>query len=84
MMRFAPLRKGNTPMAEPKVKSTVRKGQIYHLKVADGEYRAFIWQTGTGFCGRVEDQPQVLPCKGRTVTLVREQLRAALAASLTG
>ena len=67
-------------MAEPK--STVRKGRIYYIRVADGEYRAFIWQSGSGFSGRFEDQPQVQPCKGRTVTLVQEQLRAALATSL--
>ncbi|HMQ32776.1 MAG TPA: hypothetical protein PKD53_18740 [Chloroflexaceae bacterium] len=65
-------------------KSTVRKGRIYHLQVADADYRAFIWQTGTSFCGRVEDHPQVPLCRGRTVVVVREQLREALAASLKG
>ncbi len=70
-------------MAGPTPKSTVRKGRIYHLKVADADYRVFIWQTGSSFCGRVEDHPQVQLCRGRTVVLVREQLCAALAASIT-
>jgi len=69
-------------MAEPK--RIVRKGRIYHLRVADAEYRAFIWQAGKSFCGRVEDQPQVQVCRGSTVTTVRAQLTAALAASLKG
>ena len=64
-------------MAE-QTKRTVRKGQIYHLRVAEVEYRAFIWEMGKGFCGRVEDQPQVQQCRGRTVVAVRDQLRAAL------
>jgi hypothetical protein len=62
-------------------KSTVRKGRIYHLKVAEVEYRAFIWQAGTGFCGRLEDHPQVAPCRGRTVVAVRDMLCAALTAN---
>jgi hypothetical protein len=63
-------------------KHTVRKGRIYHLRIADDVYRAFIWQSGNGFCGRVEDHPQVAQCRGRTVVVVQEQLREALAASL--
>lgn len=63
-------------------KRTVRKGRIYYLSVAEVTYRAFIWQTGTSFCGRVEDHPQVPLCRGRTVSAVREQLSVALAASL--
>jgi hypothetical protein len=62
-------------------KSTVRKGQIYRVKVAEVEYRAFIWQAGTGFCGRVEDQPHVAPIRGRTIVAVRDQLCAALTAN---
>ena len=45
-------------MAEP-TRSTVRKGRVYHVTVADVAYRAFIWQAGSGFCGRVEEQPQI-------------------------
>lgn len=69
-------------MAESTKRSTVRKGRIYHVRVAEVEYRAFIWQTGTSFCGRVEDRPEVPLCRGRTEVAVREQLCAALAASL--
>ena len=65
-------------------KRTVRKGRIYHFRVADTEYRAFIWQAGSGFCGRVEDHPQVQPCRGRTVVAVRDQLCAALLTTLSG
>lgn len=70
-------------MAES-AKRTVRKGRIYHIKVADVAYRAFVWQTGASFCGRVEDHPQVPLCRGRTVLVVCEQLREVLAASLKG
>ena len=63
-------------------KRTVRIGRIYHIKVADVQYRAFIWQTGKTFCGRLEDQPQVQPCRGNTVPLVQQQLVAALKVSL--
>lgn len=68
-------------MAE-QTKRTVRKGRIVHIRVADTEYRTFIWQTGTTFCGRVEDHPQVPLCRGRTEVAVREQLGLALAATL--
>lgn len=67
-------------MAES-TKRTVRKGRVYQLTVAGVEYRAFIWQAGTGFCGRVEDHPQLQPCRGRTVVQVRDQLAAALTAA---
>lgn len=60
----------------------VRKGRIYHFKVAEVDYRAFIWQAGSGFCGRVEDHPQVALCRGRTVNAVRDQLCADLTARL--
>jgi hypothetical protein len=65
-------------MAEA-TKRTVRKGRVFHLKVGEVDYRAFIWQTGTSFCGRVEDQPQIAECRGRTELLVRNQLCLALA-----
>lgn len=68
-------------MAEPK-KRTVRKGRIYLLRSAEVEYRAFIWEDGTWFCGRLEDYPQITQCRGRTVVAVRDQLNAALATSL--
>lgn len=68
-------------MAELKQR-TVRKGHIYPIKVADVEYRSFIWNVGSRFCGRVEDQPQIALCHGRTVAVVRDQLGAALTARL--
>ncbi|MFV9507273.1 MAG: hypothetical protein AB4911_22205 [Oscillochloridaceae bacterium umkhey_bin13] len=61
---------------------TVRKGRIYYLKIADVEYRAFIWETGTSFCGRIEDHPKLGTCQGKTVTAVRNQLSTALTAAL--
>lgn len=70
-------------MAE-QAKRTVRKGRIYQIRVAEVDYRAFIWQSRSGFCGRVEDHPQVQPCYGRTVVAVRDQLCAALAARGAG
>lgn len=63
-------------------KRIVRKGRIYHLRVADVVYRTFIWQDGSGFRGRVEEHPEVPQCRGRNVVVVREQLCVALAASL--
>jgi len=69
-------------MAESSKKSVVRKGRIYHIRVAEIEYRTFIWQAGSGFCGRVEDYPHIQLCRGRTVIMVRDQLSAALTASL--
>jgi len=64
-------------MAE-QVKRTVRKGRIYRFLIADIEYSAFIWEAGASFCGRVENQPQVQQCRGRTAVAVRDMLRAAL------
>jgi len=60
---------------------TVRKGRVYHVTVAEVAYRAFIWKAGSGFCGRVEEQPQIAPCRGRTALAVRDQLCASLAVS---
>jgi hypothetical protein len=68
-------------MAEAK-KRLVRKGRIYQVRVADVEYRTFIWEDGSWFSGRVEDNPQITPCRARTAIAVREQLLAALTASL--
>lgn len=66
-------------MAET-TKRTVRKGRVHHVRVGEVDYRAFIWQTGTSFCGRVEEQPQIAECRGRTELVVRNQLCQALAA----
>ncbi|NTU81383.1 MAG: hypothetical protein HGA45_18725 [Chloroflexales bacterium] len=69
-------------MAE-QVRRTVRKGRIYHFRIADVEYNAFIWEVGTSFCGRVEGHPQVPQCRGRTPLAVRDMLRTGLTAVLT-
>jgi len=50
--------------------------------VAHVAYRAFVWTDGSGFCGRVEEQPQIALCKGRSALAVRDQLCAALAAQI--
>jgi len=50
--------------------------------MAQVAYRAFVWKEGSGFCGRVEEHPQITPCRGRTAIAVRDQLCAALAASM--
>jgi hypothetical protein len=68
-------------MADSKQR-TVRKGHIYYVKIAEMEYRAFIWEAGIWFCGRIEDHPQVPVCRARTVAAVRQQLSTALTASL--
>jgi hypothetical protein len=65
-------------------KPTVRKGRIYYIRVADVEYRTFIWEAGKQFRGRVEDQPQVPQCQGSSVDIVRTQLVAGLSAILKG
>ncbi|NTW01100.1 MAG: hypothetical protein HGA19_07270 [Oscillochloris sp.] len=68
-------------MAE-RTKRVIRKGRIYYFRVADVEYRVFIWEAGSGFCGRIEDYPQVQQCSGRTAIAVRDQLCAAMTANL--
>jgi hypothetical protein len=68
-------------MAES-TKRTIRKGRVYHVTVATVAYRAFVWQAGSGFCGRVEEHPQIALCRGRTALAVRDQLCAALAVSV--
>jgi hypothetical protein len=56
-----------------------RQGQIYRFSVNGAEYAAFIWQLGTQFQGRIEGQPQVPQCTGRTALAVREALQRELA-----
>lgn len=63
-------------------RGSIRKGRVYHITVAQVAYRAFVWEDGSWFCGRVEEEPQIMPCRGRTAIAVRDQLCAALAASI--
>jgi hypothetical protein len=60
-------------------KRVARQGRIYRFNVDGTEYSAFIWQAGSQFCGRVEENPQVPQCKARTAIAVRDALSAWLA-----
>jgi hypothetical protein len=64
---------------ERRSKTIVRKGNVYHFIVAEKNYTAFIWQSGNQFCGRVEGNPQVAECEGRTAFAVRDALAQLLA-----
>ena len=55
-----------------------RQGQIYRFSVNGAEYAAFIWQRGVQFQGRLEGQPQVRQCTGRSVEAVRAALEREL------
>ncbi len=55
-------------------KSIVRQGRIYRFTIDGTEYAAFIWQDGSQFSGRVEENPQVPQCKARTAVAVRNAL----------
>jgi hypothetical protein len=59
-----------------------RKGQIYRFSVHGTEYAAFIWQHGTQFSGRIDGNPQVPQCTGRTALAVRDVLQQWLATQL--
>ena len=52
-----------------------RHGRIYRFTIAENEYAAFIWQFGVQFRGRVEGNPQVPQCTGRTALAVRDALQ---------
>jgi hypothetical protein len=52
-----------------------RQGQIYRFSIAGTDYAAFIWQLGKQFCGRIEGNPQVPQCTGRTALSVRDALQ---------
>jgi hypothetical protein len=56
-----------------------RQGRIYRFSIAGVDYAAFIWQFGTQFRGRVEGNPQVPQCTGRTALAVRDALQLWLA-----
>ena len=52
-----------------------RQGQIYRFSINGADYAAFIWQFGAQFRGRVEENPQVPQCTGRTALAVRDALQ---------
>jgi len=64
-------------------KHVQRQGQIYRFSIAGSEYAAFIWQHGKQFCGRIEGNPHVPQCTGRTALAVRDALQLRLAAHTT-
>lgn len=53
----------------------LRQGQIYRFSIAGTDYAAFIWQLGKQFRGRIEGNPQVPQCTGRTALAVRDALQ---------
>jgi hypothetical protein len=55
-----------------------RLGQIYRFSIDGLDYAAFIWQFGVRFRGRVEGNPQVPECTGRTALAVRDALQLSL------
>jgi hypothetical protein len=57
-----------------------RQGQIYRFSIDGLDYAAFIWQLGRQFRGRIEDNPQVPQCTGRTALAVRDALQRWLVA----
>jgi hypothetical protein len=61
-------------------KHVQRQGKIYRFTIGGTEYMAFVWQEGKQFCGRVEGNPQVPQCTGRTALAVRDALQLGLAA----
>jgi hypothetical protein len=58
--------------------SIQRHGQIYRFSIDGIDYAAFIWQFGKQFRGRIEGNPQVPQCTGRTVLAVRDALQTWL------
>jgi hypothetical protein len=56
-----------------------RQGQLYRFSIDETEYAAFVWQLGKRFCGRIEGNPQVPQCTGRTALAVRDALQKLLA-----
>jgi len=57
-----------------------RQGRVYRFLIAGTEYAAFIWQSGKQFRGRIEGNPQVPQCTGRTAQAVLDMLQRGLAA----
>jgi hypothetical protein len=52
-----------------------RQGQIYRFSIEGTDYAAFIWQLGTQYRGRIEGNPHVPECTGRTTLAVRNALQ---------
>jgi hypothetical protein len=54
---------------------TLRQGQVYRFSIAGTDYAAFVWHHGKQFSGRIEGNPQVPQCTGRTALAVRDALQ---------
>jgi hypothetical protein len=52
-----------------------RRGRIYRFSIEGIDYAAFIWQLGKQFHGRIDGDPQVPHCSGRTALAVRDALQ---------
>jgi hypothetical protein len=59
-------------------KQVQRSGKIYRFSIDGTEYAAFVWQEGKQFCGRVEGNPNIPQCTGRTSLAVRDALQLVL------
>lgn len=57
-----------------------RQGRIYRFSIEGMDYAAFIWQLGKQFHGRIDGDPQVPHCTGRTALAVRDALQQWLVA----
>jgi hypothetical protein len=68
-------------MMQNRHKRTVRKGRVYTFVVGGIEYGAFVWKSGSQFCGRIIGQPQVPECTARTAIAVRDALSASIGAA---
>jgi len=75
----APSRERETSNIMKNQRSRVQRlGQIYRFSINGLDYAAFIWQLGVRFRGRVEGNPQVPECTGRTALAVRDALQLSL------
>ena len=61
-----------------------RLGRIYRFSIAGTEYAAFIWQQGAQFSGRIDGNPQVPQCTGRTASAVCDALQQWLLTHAAG
>jgi len=59
-------------------KQIQRSGKIYRFSIGGTKYAAFVWQEGKQFCGRVEGNPDIPQCTGRTALAVRDALQLGL------
>lgn len=63
--------------------SVTRQGRVYHFRINETDYSAFVWQVGQQFRGRVEGNNKVPQVTGRTALAVRDALHAWLVSAGT-